>query len=59
MSKPGQRGKSAQGAAGGAKWENALLSAVFEDVRHDLVDKIINLKVSQFCDICDMTLSCR
>lgn len=32
MSKAGKRGKSAQGAGGAAKWENALLSAVFEEV---------------------------
>lgn len=32
MSKAGKRGKSAQGAAGPAKWEQALLAAPFEEV---------------------------
>ena len=32
MSKAGKRGKSAQGAAAGAKWEQGLLAAVFEEV---------------------------
>ncbi|WAR08114.1 SPG17-like protein [Mya arenaria] len=31
MSKAGKRGKSAQGAAGAAKWEQALLTTVFEE----------------------------
>ena len=31
MSKAGKRGKSAQGAAG-AKWEQGLLAAAFEEV---------------------------
>lgn len=44
MSKPGKRGKSAQGAAGGAKWENALLSAVFEEVLCYFYHKIKDIK---------------
>jgi len=33
MSKGGKRGKSAQGAGGPPKWEQGLLSAVFEEVK--------------------------
>ena len=34
MSKAAKRGKSAQGGAAGAKWEQGLLTAAFEEVSH-------------------------
>jgi len=46
MSKGGKRGKSAQGAGGPPKWEQGLLSAVFEEVKFIiLLIKSLKLKI--------------